>query len=238
MKEMLSYFKDLDKKSTIILVASMFLMVIYMYQGNHSFFVKHLSHLVSDKQYLQWSSYGYQFLMANILFVLVPIVIIKFVFKENLVDYGLGLGDWRFGLKAFAIAFPITFPFLYLGAMDKEIQATYPLAKIAGQDVNTFLLWTLTYFTFYVAWEFMFRGFMQFGLRERFGAFGAIMFQVMASTLLHYDKPFSETFGAIIAGVIWGAVALRSRSIWYVLLFHWLFGLCNDVFSVWFRAGG
>jgi membrane protease YdiL (CAAX protease family) len=230
---MLSYFRDLDRKSATVLIASPILMVLYMYQGNHAFFLKHFRHLVADASYQPWAAYGYQFAMALLLFVLIPMLLIKFVIRAPLADFGFGLGDWRFGLKALAVTIPLAVPLLYLGSGDPEILKTYPLVKMAAKSGRHFFYWTLTYMTFYIAWEAMFRGFMQFGLRERLGDFGSIMFQTMASVLLHYDKPFSETFSAIFAGAAWGAVALRTRSFWYVMIFHWLFGLCNDAFSIW-----
>ncbi|MCB9640954.1 MAG: CPBP family intramembrane metalloprotease [Myxococcales bacterium] len=232
MKEMLSYFRDLDRKSATVLIAAPVLMVLYMYQGNNAFFLKHFSHLVTDTSYRPWAAYAYQFAAANVLFVLIPMLLIKFVIRAPLADFGFGLGDWRFGLKALAIVTPIAIPLLYLGSNDPELLRTYPLVKMASQNTQTFLKWTLTYMTFYIAWEAMFRGFLQFGLREKLGDFGSIMFQTMASVLLHYDKPFAETFSAIFAGVAWGAVALRARSFWYIMIFHWIFGLCNDIFSI------
>ena len=232
MKEMLSYFKGLDRRSATVLIATPFLITFYIYQGNHAFFSTHIAPSMGKMAYPQWMAYGYQFLMLNILFLLIPILLVKFVMKEKLTDYGLGLGDWRFGIKAILIALPLTLPLLYFSAADKAMQATYPLVKVVGQSPKLFILWAGTYLTFYIAWEFMFRGFMQFGLREKFGTFGSIMFQVMVSTIMHYDKPFPETFSAIIAGAIWGAIALRTRSIYYVLIFHWLFGLSNDLFVI------
>ena len=235
MKEIFSYFEDLDRRSATILIATPFLMVFYMYQGNHAFFTKHIASSMGNLAHPQWTAYGYQFMSLDILFILIPILLIKFYLKEDLADYGLTIGDWRFGLKAILIALPLTMPILYFGAMDKAIQAKYPLVKVAAISPKYFLMWALTYLTFYVGWEFMFRGFMQFGLRKKFGAFGSIMFQVMASTIMHYDKPFSESFAAVIAGIIWGAMALKTRSIYYVLIFHWLFGLSNDIFVIMLR---
>ncbi len=232
MQELLAPFRGLDRKSTTVLLAAPVLMVLSMYQGNHAFFLKHYAHLVADPAYRPWAAYAYQFAASNLLFVVIPIVLIKFVIRAPLGDFGFGLGDWRFGLKALAIVTPIAIPLLYLGSNDPELLRTYPLVKMAAKNTQTFLQWALTYMTFYIAWEAMFRGFLQFGLRERLGDFGSIMFQTMASVLMHYDKPFAETFSAIFAGMAWGAIALRTRSFWYVMIFHWIFGLCNDLFSI------
>ena len=53
-----------------------------------------------------------------------------------------------------------------------EFQAEYPLAGIAGRSLRLFLLWELCYLTYYVAWEFFFRGFWQIGLLRHLGVIG------------------------------------------------------------------
>lgn len=232
MEEFLRPFRESDRDTMIVLLATCILPVLYMYPGNHGYFEQHFAGWVSDPTYLQWASYGWQFAWANVLFVVVPILLITLVHRHKLTDYGFGLGDWRFGLAGLAICLPLCVPVLWIGSNDPEILATYPLVKLAARSTADFLGWTATYLTFYVAWEAMFRGYVQFGLRKGLGDVGAIGVQTLATTLLHYDKPFAETFSAIFAGIGWGAYALRTRSFWYVMVFHWVFGMCNDLFSV------
>ena len=88
---------------------------------------------------------------------------------------------------------------------------------------------TLTYLTFYLGWEFCFRGFMQHGLRQTMGDANALFVQVAASALLHIGKPTSESFGAIAAGIVWGVIAFRSRSLLAGLLLHFLLGITLDL---------
>ena len=73
---------------------------------------------------------------------------------------------------------------------------------------------------------------MQFGLRDRLGDWNAILVQTLASSLLHVGKPFGETVGAVLGGLVWGVVAFRSRSLLVPLLTHWLLGLSLDLFIV------
>ncbi|MEM1007630.1 MAG: type II CAAX endopeptidase family protein [Myxococcota bacterium] len=238
-REMASTFRGLPKKSTIVLIYATIAMTLYLYAGKDVAMAKRLNHWwfqSPDPGVIEWLRYAYQFAVAHLLFVWIPIFLILFVFGESLRDYGFGLGDWRAGLKILGISLPIAVVALYFGASDPALIKTYPLAKMATRSAQLFWGWTLTYFTFYIAWEAMFRGFLQFGLKEDFGAFGAIMFQVMASTLLHFDKPFAETSSAIFAGMFWGAMALRTRSFWYVMVFHWVFGFCNDLFCTMART--
>jgi membrane protease YdiL (CAAX protease family) len=62
------------------------------------------------------------------------------------------------------------------------------------------------------------------------GAANAVLIQVMASSLLHLGRPASETFGAIGAGVLWGVLAFRTRSLLSGLLQHALVGIALDWF--------
>jgi hypothetical protein len=52
------------------------------------------------------------------------------------------------------------------------------------------------------------------------------------STLLHIGKPWGETSSAIVAGICFGAIALRTRSMLYPLLLHWYVGIATDFFSI------
>ncbi len=71
---------------------------------------------------------------------------------------------------------------------------------------------------------------MLFGLRDRFGDFGAVAVQTFPSVLLHIGKPAGELWASVVAGFLFGAWALRTRSVVYVLAFHYALGVLNDVF--------
>jgi membrane protease YdiL (CAAX protease family) len=62
------------------------------------------------------------------------------------------------------------------------------------------------------------------------GVTGALIFQAVVSTLLHISKPMPELVAALPAGIIFGLVALRCRSIRSVIIAHWLLGFSLDLF--------
>jgi membrane protease YdiL (CAAX protease family) len=70
-----------------------------------------------------------------------------------------------------------------------------------------------------LAWEFVWRGFMLFGLYEKFG-FYSIFIQMIPFVILHNGKPMLETFGSILAGLALGVLALRTKSIFYCVIAH------------------
>jgi membrane protease YdiL (CAAX protease family) len=168
--------------------------------------------------------------------LLIPIAWWRLAERGRFAELGLGLGDWRFGLRftaAAALALP---PLLWINAGSPAFQQEYPLVALAGASWLHFAAWQLCYAVYYFAWEFFFRGFLQLGQRHRLGVLGATALQLSASTLLHIGKPQGETMAAVFAGLIFGLVALRSRSFLYLFLLHWYVGCLTDLFCL-IRAG-
>lgn len=208
-------------------------MTIYLYQGHHSFYTRHLAgRLFGNDPYNDWYRHLYQNLSALLLLGAVPALAAWLALGKGLGQQGVALGDWRFGLKALGVGIVVLTPLLYVGSFDPAIQREYPLTKLAGCGWDLFLLWELTYLLYYIAWEYFFRGFNLFLLEERWGATAAILYQVVPSTLLHIGKPQSEMAAAIVGGLLFGALALRTRSMLYPLLLHWYVGACTDFFSI------
>jgi len=111
-----------------------------------------------------------------------------------------------------------------------DFLAEYPLNKSAGESTFSFLSHAIAYLFYYIGWEIFFRGFMQFGLREKLGDWFSILVQTLASCLVHIGKPDGEIYGSIIAGIVWGIVAFRAQSILPIILIHWLVGVSLDFF--------
>jgi len=116
------------------------------------------------------------------------------------------------------------------------MRVEYPLAKTLLADHSHFVFYEIIYVLFYyVAWEFFFRGFLLFGLKDRFGAVNAILIETISSTLIHIDKPEGEIIGAIVVGILFGMIALRSKSFWYVFLIHASIGVLLDYFIIFYH---
>jgi len=174
-----------------------------------------------------------QFLRFFGLFFVLPALYIKFVMKRPLSDFGLGLGDVKTGLKILAFLIPVIFVAIYFAADMPDVRSEYPLAKSLLHERSHLVFYEAAYVIFYyIAWEFYFRGVLLFGLKDRFGAFNAILIQTISSCLVHIGKPEGEIIGSIIVGIIFGIIALRTRSIWYVVILHALIGVLTDLFIV------
>ncbi|MBR4833235.1 MAG: CPBP family intramembrane metalloprotease [Thermoguttaceae bacterium] len=161
-----------------------------------------------------------------------PALIVKFVFREKLSDYGVGWGDRKRTLRSFLTLAPILFAVGWasgLGDAGRAFYAVYPYNPTAGVSWATLIFHTISYFClYYLAWEFMFRGFLLRGLAPTVGFSTAVWIQVVISTALHYGHPASETFGCIAGGLLWGFLALRTRSIFAGWGQHALLGIALD----------
>jgi membrane protease YdiL (CAAX protease family) len=67
--------------------------------------------------------------------------------------------------------------------------------------------------------EFLFRGFLLFGLKDRYKE-GSIFIQTVPFVIAHFGKPGLETLSTIITGIYFGYVCYRSDSYWPAFLMH------------------
>jgi membrane protease YdiL (CAAX protease family) len=224
-----------NKKPTIILLLTPFILVTWKYYGTKPFYLGNLTSLFVLFGDVERTAELYTFVSAFVLFALLPILIIKYVFKERLSSYGLQFGDWRFGLKAFCILAPVFILASFLSRNDPGIIAEYPLFKGASASPTAFLCHSFAYLIFYIGWETYFRGFMQFGLRQSLGDWQSILVQTALSCILHIGKPAGEIYSSVIGGLVWGIIAFRAQSILFIILMHWLLGVVLDISICYLR---
>lgn len=232
----MTFFKPLlqdNRKALILWLVAAVCLLLKMYEGDYTFFVKHFSGNIESAEWQKWMKWLWHHGASLVLFALVPIVVVRLAFKEKLSEYGLTLGDWRFGLKATLAAFIILPLPLYFSAQNPEHAGWYleqfPYA-LMQQGPLWVGLWALTYLPHYVGWEFFFRGFLQFGIKKHYGVAAAILVPAILTVLMHIGKPEGESWGALVGGIYLGLLALRTRSIVYPLLFHWYSGMLNTIF--------
>jgi membrane protease YdiL (CAAX protease family) len=222
-----------DRKPFLILLLAPVIFTIWKFQGSPQFFDANLAKFFSstaDLAFLKIAYYGFSSLL-----ILVPVLLIKLVFKEKLSNYGVQFADGKFGAIFILIAFPIVMFSMIPVSHDPQYQALNPMYPDAGKSIPVFILYALIYGLYYIGWEFFFRGFMLFGLREKFGDVFAILIQVFPSCIAHIGRPEGEMISSILAGLVFGYLALRSRSLWYVLILHWFIGLGCDVLCLMAR---
>ena len=157
-------------------------------------------------------------------------MIIKFLFHENLKNYGINWQNLSIGAAFISIAFLIFIPIILILSSSENFAEYFPLMKNAKEDLTAFLIYEFCFIIFIFSWEFIFRGFILFGLEKSFGLY-AIFIQMIPFVILHNGKPFLETFTAIFGAIILGYLALRTRSIFYGFIIHTTILVSLDVIA-------
>jgi membrane protease YdiL (CAAX protease family) len=209
--------------------------LVHLSLGSGRFFIQQLGpSLLPDASagVLEYAGVIYQFAVTCLLFLLVPLVALKLFARQGLAELGLALGDKFAG---FCVVVPLGFLVFGLSAFsvsfDPVFQSEYPMAKLAASSWSYFLVYQVAYgLLYYVAYEAFFRGMLQFSLRRELGATAAILIQTCITTLLHIGKPEPEIWSALLAGLAFGLLAFRLRSIWPLVILHWGLGLMTDIF--------
>ncbi|MDT3739675.1 MAG: type II CAAX endopeptidase family protein [Candidatus Kapabacteria bacterium] len=235
LKEELEYDKK-DFDIYFMLIAAPLLLSLYYYFGYGSFLKQKFAYF-NEAQYGDAYAYMTQFAVFFVLMFIIPALYLKFKMKADFGDYGLGLGNVKAGLKLVAVCVPIILVVLYFGTDAVDVRTEYPLAKSLHTQREMIIWYHLAYvFLYYTAWEFFFRGFLLYGLKDRFGVFYSILIQSILSCLIHLGKPASETIGALFIGILFGIFAYRTRSIWYVFILHIIMGLSTDLYIIYFHG--
>lgn len=164
-------------------------------------------------------------------YVIVPVLFLRCVWREDLRHYGLGWGESSRWLWACALLAGVIITFAFVASHSDSFQRTYPFYHLAGRSWADLLLWEVIYLSQFVFLEFFFRGFLLHALAPRFGA-AAIFVMVIPYLMIHFPKPWPEALGALPFGILLGVIALRSRSIWGGALVHMSIALSMDVMSL------
>ncbi|MFM7667671.1 MAG: lysostaphin resistance A-like protein [Bacteroidota bacterium] len=175
----------------------------------------------------------YWALCSFFFYFLVPISLIKWRFKEKLSEYGLGFSGVLSGFKLYLIFLLFMLPLVWIVSYTDSFQNTYPFYRIEynNASIKHLLIWEGFYFLQFVGLEFFFRGFMVHSLKKQFG-FYSIFIMMLPYCMIHFGKPLPETVGAIFAGIILGALSLKSNSIWLGVLLHFSVAIAMDCFSL------
>lgn len=166
---------------------------------------------------------------ALVLFVLLPLVF-HWTFPVALDNpLGLSLRSCARHWRLYWLLVLIMCPVLWVAASAPSFYEFYPMYKPV--DLSHWLMYEAVYLAQFVCVEFFFRGFCLFRLESRFGLH-AVTLMVIPYALIHIHKPFPEAVAAIVAGLVLGMLAIKSRSIWPGVLVHTNVAFMMDVFAL------
>jgi membrane protease YdiL (CAAX protease family) len=166
-----------------------------------------------------WNSWVSSFFYLGVL----PILTILILLRKNPLDYGLRIGNYKLWLVYVFAFLIIAVPILYFSSELSSVREYY-----SGENFDL-LTYSLEILIYMLGWEFIFRGFLLFGLKEKFKE-GSILVQVIPFTILHLGKPEIETLSCVITGLIWGYIAYRGNSFWPAYIMHVVVNISNKFF--------
>lgn len=223
-------FSEENKRPTIILLLAPIVLITWKYYGTKTFYLAQLSDKFVLFNSAAMTAEWYTYFSAFTLLGLLSIAVIKFIFKESLEAYGLFPGKWKLWLIPTLVIGAVFVVLSFWSSKNPQFIAEYPLYKGAGDSILLFATHAIVYLFFYIGWEIFFRGFMQVGLSQKFGAWGGILVQSALSCVVHIGKPDSEIYTSILGALIWGILAYRFKSIWPAIATHWVLGISMDFF--------
>jgi membrane protease YdiL (CAAX protease family) len=223
IKRELQYLKaiilGMDRKVIVIFLSVAVLQTISWYITSRRFFRVNIltSYQLEPDIYL--IEYLFWFIGDFITFFILPCLLIVFFLKEKISVFGLKLGDWRVGLKISVLFFLIMLPLTWIVSASPSFTAKYPHLLSLREVWSKFFIYEVGMLIYMFAWEFIWRGYMLFGLEEKFGYY-SVLIQMIPFLILHNGKPLPETFGAILGGIALGILAFRTRSFIYGVIVH------------------
>jgi len=219
--------KTLGFKEVFIFISVALITFLSMYYASPNFFRR-----VFETSDTKLYSTLYWFSADGFLMLIVPLILIPLVLKGKPADYGFRLGDYKFGLKSSLLFIVVMLPFLWFASGSKSFASTYPQGgPFVRENISVLLYYELFVGFYMLGWEFFWRGYMMFGLKQKFGYY-AIFIQMLPFFILHRGKPDIETFASIFGGLILGIQAWRANSFIYCFLVHWCVMIFVDVISV------
>ncbi len=237
LKEILSMInpgKNLPDGKVLVILVSIPLMLTlseYLGQPRNLFQFFKAVNFTGDRPTVMLLGHIYWSCSCFICYMAIPWMIMHFYMKKSIVECGLRAQGISKHLGIYAVLFLAVFPFIIIASFGKSFQAVYPFYLPAAGQWPLFMIFEFFYLAQFFYLEFFFRGYIVFNLEKQMG-YLSVLIMTIPYCMIHYHKPFLEAMAAIVAGIILGTLALRTRSIWYGVLIHMSVALSMDVISL------
>ncbi len=238
---------QLDHRPAACLVITAVVLTVQEYFGGRQFFQSTLLPELQELNEGSWQwlqlerfdelyAYGWWCFSRAAGYVVVPLVAWKLLFpRDSLLDMGLRGRGFFEHLWVYGACLGIVVPVMLLVAQQPDFGTYYPFYKLSSRSVFDLVVWEAMYWMQFFALELFFRGWMVGALRHSLGS-GAIFVMALPYCMIHYGKPYLEAHGAIVAGVVLGSLAMRTRSIYAGFLLHISVAAGMDLLSLFKRG--
>lgn len=196
---------ELPVRATVVVVV-VILVVIFDFQ--RTFLPDQLIHYDRNPEEQRMQAFSRLFL-----FLVVPLAIVLFGFRDRPDRYGLRFGDWRWGLALALVGCAVMTPIILVLGRLPDYRAYY----LPSADSFPGLLTTNVLDLF--SSEFAYRGFLMLALARVFGPV-ALVVALFPFTFVHLTKPESELLSTAAGGLVYGWLTWRTGSIVWGALAH------------------
>jgi len=164
-----------------------------------------------------------------ILFVLLPLGFHRLFPITVNNPFGLSLKHARENMQPYLVLIGVMLPLLWIATSGPDFYDFYPIYR--PTSLADWAAYEAVYLLQFFSIEFFFRGWGLFRMEHIFPRYG-VFIMVLPYALIHIHKPFPEAVASIIAGLVLGFLALKSRSIWPGILVHTTVAFSTDLFSL------
>jgi membrane protease YdiL (CAAX protease family) len=174
--------------------------------------------------------------IQTLIFTVIPLFLIG-VYGIKKAEVGLSFGEIREGLKYVLAMLMLATPFMVYGASLQSFKEYYPLWTPARDSLFSFIILESAILIMMFNTEFLFRGVLLFSLNRKMtylnrGRWIAILVHSFVYMLVHIGKPGLEVPYSFFVGIVFGWLALRTRSILPSFIAHWTSSVLFDIFVI------
>jgi membrane protease YdiL (CAAX protease family) len=169
--------------------------------------------------------------VALVGYVVLPMIVLFFLPGKRLRDCNLGFRGFREHYWIYIALYALVFPVIWFVSFSPDFYNYYPMYPQAGRSWFDLLVWEGLYAGQFVALEFFFRGFLVGGLSRSIGVF-SIPVAVIPYMMIHFTKPWPEALASIVAGLVLGTLAWRTKSIWGGVCIHCAVAVSMDLLAL------
>ena len=166
-----------------------------------------------------------------------PYLCIRYIFKEDVKNYGFSFGEMKTGLIWLLVLFP-AYILLPLGSafFGTEVYYNYLVKPEFLKPLNI-AIHCVSYAMFTLGFEFLFRGFVLFGLNSGMGdtmksKWIAAIFSGVLSALFLIGLPWVFPVSALLSCIPGGFLNFKLRSFIYFAFIHWNIGIWSDIWEI------
>ncbi len=202
---------------TVLLTTALFV-IIQFHVGARNVFASLLGNYVPS----EWQgllSWGWWAAWQSITGFFLPVTILLVIFRRKPSEIGLGAGRWRLAMVVLLLYLPLAWAGTFFLSAQSSFLALYPHYRTAAYRWDHLLYYESLYILYWIGWEYLWRGYLLFGLAHRWGAY-AIVIQTLPFALLHAQKPFAEALLSIPGGLLLGVLVWQTRSFWVAVPIH------------------